>query len=406
VPTTWWIASARAKLAAGYRGLFIDDVNMAQRVSDGDGVYTMPLDLRTGERMDETAWQSYMADLRRQLAAADYIELERGFNDASIVGGAGKFGWQTLAAFIDRRHADGRAVILDGYAGSAAGRLYGLAAYFLLNGGGDANRERRGDPARRLGGASRWTWARRSGRATGPAARWGSSSSAGAPAAGQRCDEAGGGGPPRRVRARGRAVDARALPRARDVPRRAVRVPGLPHPPVGSPPMWATLKADLRANAGGRFDKRAVARNVPTVRFMAVALLRLAQAAAERVPLAGSLIKQANHVLTGADLAYQAEIGPGLVLYHPTGVVIGPGCRVGARATIMQGATLGSDAVTGGDGASPVVGDDVFIGPGAAVFGGVSLGDRVRVGANSVVTDSFADDVVIAGAPARVVGHR
>jgi serine O-acetyltransferase len=174
---------------------------------------------------------------------------------------------------------------------------------------------------------------------------------------------------------------------------------------------WAILKADFWANTGDLPDRpfavvRAIARNVPTVRFVAVALLRVAQAVGTHVPPAGSLVKQANHVLTGADLAYQAEIGPGLVLYHPTGVVIGPGCRIGARATIMQGATLGSDAVTGGDGASPVIGDDVFIGPGAAVFGGVELGDRVRVGANSVVTESFAADVVIAGAPARVVGHR
>ena len=170
--------------------------------------------------------------------------------------------------------------------------------------------------------------------------------------------------------------------------------------------MWGTLKDDFRANAEGRLDLRAVARNALTVRFLAVAMLRMAQAAGRRVPLAGSLVKQANHVLTGADLAYQAEIGPGLLLHLPTGVVIGPGCRVGARATIMQGATLGSDAVTGGDGGSPMIGDDVFIGPGAAVFGGVSLGDRVRVGANSVVTDSFDGDVVIAGAPARVVRHR
>jgi hypothetical protein len=162
----WWIAGAKAKLAAGYRGLFIDDVNMAQRVSDGNGVYTLPVDPRTGVLMNEAVWQRYMADfmllvrealpgveivhntiwtvgdatpdLRRQLNAADYIELERGFNDAGIVGGASKFGWQTLAAFIDRRHADGRAVILDGYAESAAGRLYGLATYFLLSSGRDA----------------------------------------------------------------------------------------------------------------------------------------------------------------------------------------------------------------------------------------------------------------------------
>jgi serine O-acetyltransferase len=106
---------------------------------------------------------------------------------------------------------------------------------------------------------------------------------------------------------------------------------------------------------------RAAARNVPTVRFAAVALFRLAQGLGRRVSVAGSLVKQLNHVLTGCDIAYQASVGPGLVLYHPTGVVIGPACRIG---------------------------------------------DCVQVGANAVVTSSFGSDVVVAGAPARVVRER
>jgi serine O-acetyltransferase len=74
----------------------------------------------------------------------------------------------------------------------------------------------------------------------------------------------------------------------------------------------------------------------------------------------------------------------------------------------MQAVTLGSDEVVAGPerSGSPRLGDDVFVGPGAAVFGAVELGDRVQVGANSVVTASFGDDVVIAGAPARVVRER
>ena len=182
-----------------------------------------------------------------------------------------------------------------------------------------------------------------------------------------------------------------------------------------APGAWAALQGDFRANApglepgaGAAAILRAAARNVPTVRFLAVALLRLAQGVGARAALLGSLVKQLNHLLTGADLAYQAEIGPGLVLYHPTGVVVGPGCRVGARATLMQSVTLGSDDVVAGPegSGSPRIGDDVFVGPGAAVFGDVLLGNRVQVGANSVVTGSFGDDVVIAGAPARVVRKR
>jgi len=149
----WWIEAAKQKISAGYRGLFVDDVNMAQRVSDGYGRYTLPVDPRTGERMNEAAWQAYMADfmvqvraalpgveivhnaiwtvgdatpdLRRQLGAADFIELERGFNDAGIVGGASKFGWRTLASFIERRQAAGKAVVLDGKADTPSGGCTG-----------------------------------------------------------------------------------------------------------------------------------------------------------------------------------------------------------------------------------------------------------------------------------------
>ena len=179
-----------------------------------------------------------------------------------------------------------------------------------------------------------------------------------------------------------------------------------------APGAWTALRADFRANApelsadsGVLAVLRAAARNVPTMRFAAVALLRLAQGLGRRLGLAGSLVKQVNHLLTGCDIAYQARIGPGLVLYHPTGVVVGPACRIGSRARLMQGATIGSDAVAVGDAlaGSPVIGDDVFVGPGAVIVGPVELGDRVQVGANSVVTSSFGAGVVLAGAPAGVV---
>jgi hypothetical protein len=162
----WWIASAKAKLRAGYKGIFIDDVNMAERVSDGAGVETMPTDPRTGLPVTEADWQRYMAEfmvqvraalphdeivhnalwpmgdaspaLRAELAAADYIELERGFNDTGIVGGSGRFGFDTLLRFIDRRHRAGQGVVLDGLARTPSARLYGLATYFLVSSGRDA----------------------------------------------------------------------------------------------------------------------------------------------------------------------------------------------------------------------------------------------------------------------------
>jgi hypothetical protein len=162
-----WIADARASMAAGhYRGIFVDDVNMEIKVSDGAGNFVAPIDGRTGTPMTDAGWQRDMADfmvqiraafpkaeivhnalwfagdstpdLQRQLNAADYIELERGFGDAGIVGGSSRFGVDTLLKFIDDRHAAGKGVILDGYADTRAGRMYELASYFLVSTGHDA----------------------------------------------------------------------------------------------------------------------------------------------------------------------------------------------------------------------------------------------------------------------------
>jgi maltose O-acetyltransferase len=50
-----------------------------------------------------------------------------------------------------------------------------------------------------------------------------------------------------------------------------------------------------------------------------------------------------------------------------------------------------------------VVGDDVWLGGGAIVLPGVTIGDRAVVGAGSVVTRDVRADTVVAGNPARVI---
>ncbi len=52
-----------------------------------------------------------------------------------------------------------------------------------------------------------------------------------------------------------------------------------------------------------------------------------------------------------------------------------------------------------------VIGDDVWIGAGAVVLKGVTIGDRSIVAARAVVTRSVPADVVVAGNPARLVKH-
>ncbi len=73
--------------------------------------------------------------------------------------------------------------------------------------------------------------------------------------------------------------------------------------------------------------------------------------------------------------------GPGLKLPHWGTIVISPEAVVGRGCVVHPGVTLGVN-----HGRAPQLGDDVYLGPGAKIFGGLSIGDRVTVGANSVVT--------------------
>lgn len=144
----------------------------------------------------------------------------------------------------------------------------------------------------------------------------------------------------------------------------------------------------------------AIARSLFVVRHSSTMLFRASQYFGSRWAPLGFLIKQWNHVLTGADLAWQAHIGPGLVLHHPTGVVLGPDVHIGDRCRIQQGVTVGGRGGLSEDG-SPVIGDRAILGAGSRILGPIELGDDVVVGANAVVVRSYPGAGTLVGVPAR-----
>ena len=106
---------------------------------------------------------------------------------------------------------------------------------------------------------------------------------------------------------------------------------------------------------------------------------------------------------TGADISPAAKIGPGLLLPHPVGIVIGNGCLIGQDCQILQHVTCGESLRSDGDHSYPEIGERVILCAGALCLGGVKVGADSIVGANSVVTRSVPNGVVVAGAPARVL---
>lgn len=106
--------------------------------------------------------------------------------------------------------------------------------------------------------------------------------------------------------------------------------------------------------------------------------------------------------ISGADIPLNCQIGGGLLLPHPNGVVIHPDARVGPNCLIFQQVTLGTLA----SGGAPVIGGHVDIGAGAKLLGQIAVGDHAKIGANAVVLSDVPAWAVAVGAPARCLPGR
>ncbi|MGR9578169.1 serine O-acetyltransferase [Pandoraea sputorum] len=123
-------------------------------------------------------------------------------------------------------------------------------------------------------------------------------------------------------------------------------------------------------------------------------------------PLA-KIVSLLNFVVFGIEISPRCPIGKGVFFPHTQGTVIGAK-SVGENATIFQGVTLGAKELDIGysEDARPVLGDDVIVGAGAKLLGGISIGHRARVGANAVVVESVPEGALAVGVPAKVVVPR
>ncbi|MGA9565028.1 MAG: hypothetical protein WBS19_05855 [Candidatus Korobacteraceae bacterium] len=94
--------------------------------------------------------------------------------------------------------------------------------------------------------------------------------------------------------------------------------------------------------------------------------------------------------------------GPGILVHHGFGTTV-TAEEIGANFTIMQLATVGygNNPID-----CPKIGSNVRIGVGARVLGGVTLGDDVVVGANSLVISDVPSGVTVMGVPSKIVSRR
>jgi len=106
--------------------------------------------------------------------------------------------------------------------------------------------------------------------------------------------------------------------------------------------------------------------------------------------------------LTGIEIHPAARIGCRLIIDHGIGVVIGETAEVGDDVYLYHGVTLGGTSSERGK-RHPTLGNNVIVGAGAKILGGILIGDGARVGANAVVVQPVAPGVTVVGIPARLV---
>lgn len=114
------------------------------------------------------------------------------------------------------------------------------------------------------------------------------------------------------------------------------------------------------------------------------------------------LFLELNKILNGCVIGRSAEFGKGFVIMHGVGVVINSGVRGGENIVIESGVVIGA-ARNGLPVKVPVLGNNIFIGSGAKVLGGIRVGNNVKIGANAVVVKDVPDNVTVVGVPARIV---
>jgi len=116
------------------------------------------------------------------------------------------------------------------------------------------------------------------------------------------------------------------------------------------------------------------------------------------------LFFQLRHRIMGNKCGYSIPLntcGKGLNLAHVGTVIINADARIGDYCRIHADVNIGTEAGAEVKNKAPQIGNNVYIGPGAKLFGGITIADKIAIGANAVVNKSFdTASITIAGVPA------
>lgn len=100
------------------------------------------------------------------------------------------------------------------------------------------------------------------------------------------------------------------------------------------------------------------------------------------------------------DIGYKANIGPGILILHPSvGVVVSSFATIGKNLTLTGGNIIGSAPGIKSN-KQFLIGDNVNLGANAVILGPIKLGDNITIGASAMVNKGFGSGCILLGVPA------
>lgn len=109
-------------------------------------------------------------------------------------------------------------------------------------------------------------------------------------------------------------------------------------------------------------------------------------------------------ILLGFDIPPNV-FGPGLRINHFGNIIVNSASTIGMWCDIHQGVNIGSNNSKTGEPLVPIIGSNVWIGPGAKIFGNIEIGNEVQIAANAVVNKNVKNNTTAGGIPAKIINE-
>ncbi len=147
---------------------------------------------------------------------------------------------------------------------------------------------------------------------------------------------------------------------------------------------------------------------VTKIGFQTAAATRLMQLFVDlRLPLLPQATSRMIRLVYNTEIHWEADIDPGLMIVHGTGLIISHAARVGAGCILFQNVTLGesTDAKSRQVGA-PTLERNVHVGPGSTLLGPITVGEGSKIMAGSVLAVSVPPYSLVRPAESVVVARK